>query len=244
MKNRRILLVVVLVLSVTMLSGCLLVPSRPFDPSDEEPEDNVLFFEDFDSGSLDLSEWDMSPECLYALEEDPDGGFWLHLQVDGREASGITTFYSSTVQTFDAPYIVEFDFMQPGEERGSGSTYIGQMRPESEENLFYWYLELMPSQGTTVQVYTEDYSADEHWDRRWISESELEFQPDTLYKVKVENEADKTRIIVYSATGEQLTQSPWVTHEAGSAAPLRMGSWIGAGQFRGIIFDNIKVYRP
>lgn len=240
--------------SMVVLSTCLIVVAMSgfiggsiiwANHDSHNTERAILFFQDFNSGNFSKFVWAPNSEWSYTFEEDPHGGLWLHTRVTGSEAREHTPFYFVTIQTFDAPYIVEFDFMQPGGERGTGSTYIGQYRPESLFGLFYWYLEFMPSQGITVQVYTENGTADSNWDVRWMSDPNvIRFEPDTLYRFKVENEATKTRITVYSSTGEQLVQSPWLAHDSGSAGNLAIGAYVKRGETRGAIFDNIKVYAP
>lgn len=214
-------------------------------------EELVSIMDDFDSGQLDESTWDIATTYIkpdtdgnqvveasgakcwnegetpdsagYSFIGDPEGGYKLKLWHLG--GSGGTVLMTRQKYPVDASLTIEFDFFQPRREaKGYNNVF------NSETNAF-WIQGLTLMDGATHAYSTLNGV----WAGRWNFPG---LSLDTQYRIRIEIRPRAFLYAIYDEQGEEVVNSDWIGRDPDVIGALQFGCHESG---RGMVIDNLRI---
>lgn len=219
MKRRMPIGVITLVVSLLVVGGSSFCLAEDVE---------LVLFEDFSLRAPNPDFWNVSETGIFTYEDNELGGKWIHMVGDG------VTVLIETKDEFPSNYILEYDFMQPSDAMGSYGTVVFHPNPTAGHS--YYWLEFGEQNMFGVYIKSDGY-----WQNLWCS-TPMYFA-DRIYKVRIENEPERVRIILMADDGFELDDSGWLPHDPGDASRIAFSA-MGSGAARGAKYGNIRIYVP
>ena len=180
----------------------------------------------FDGGTLFPDRWRLTPDAsTEAVFEARGEGKAVHFRSD-RGDNGMCTAVSPA-----PPYRLSFEFLQPGNEAGGYRLVV--MQPCRDGNA--WWFEF--DKGAYA-VWT---TAAGGWAPRW---SGPELKTDAWYRVVVDDEPGRVRLVFTDESGAQVADSGWLPHDELSESGSVCFTAASGGGLRGAMFDNVRLQVP